>query len=112
MNIESPEKSSNKAKKNLRKLKKRANRRSSITGRAYDTDSVMPTHMNNDDNESQFIPPSKVIAKSYSEDDLSHGLAQFSLADDIYSDDEESNFAPSRHGNHSVATEKFTNKTS
>ena len=114
MNIDSPQKSNNRAKKNLQKLKKRASRRSSITSRAYDLDSVMPTHKNNDDNESQFIPPSKVYAKSFSEeDDVSRdGLTQFSLADTIYSDEEESAFGQSRHGNHSVITEKFTNKTS
>ena len=79
----------------------------------YDADSVMPTHRNDYDNESIFLPPSKVYARSYSSDkedeenEPDGEMHDYALADSLYSDDE-SNY---RHDNHSVATEKFNNTT-
>ena len=70
----------------------------------------MPTYRYRDDNDSHFIPPSKIYANSKSVEDGSEETNTYSLADSIYSDDE-ANYYQGRHDVHSVATEKFNNTT-
>lgn len=93
-------------KKGLKKPRRR-NRKESSKKRLLDSHSIMPTHRNNDDNESHFLPPSKIYARSYSSDEEESGEQgqNYSLADSLFSD-EESNY---RQDYHSVATEKFNN---
>ncbi len=79
-------------KRNWKKLKKKVRNRS-FKSIGLDVDSVMPTYRIEDDNESQFIPPSKIYAGDYGGDE----------ADSLYGE---------RQDYHSVVTEKLNNRSS
>lgn len=74
-----------------------------------DNYSVMATYRNNDDNESQFIPPSKIYANNGKEDDDASGVSY--ECTNSRDDEEESNFCSSRLDHHSVATERIKNNS-
>ena len=96
-----------KSMKSFKKLQRKARKRSMDL--VFDAASIMPTYRKNDHNASQFIPPSKVYARSYSTEDDSDENA-YGHIDSLPSEEEESGYSLSRHDYHSVATEKINNK--
>jgi hypothetical protein len=92
-------------KDNLKKLKKAATKRSSI-GSGFDSYSIRPTHITKDDNESQFVPPSKIYTNSYSGDENDSENCVDENDYSVISDDDKS-----RLDDYSVTTERFSNTT-